>query len=327
MTASLHLLRGDDEVLLGDATTELIHRLVGDGDRSLVVTELDGDDYAVTAVVDAAQTPPFLTARRVVVARGIQRFTADDLGPLTAYVGDPMDTTDLVLVASGERLPKAFLDAAKKAGATIVATGAGRNRQERSGWIDERVAVSDVKLDPSAKSAIAEWLGEDVGRLPALLDTLEAIGTGGKLTAADVEPFLGEAGAVPPWDMTDAIDRGDVATALTMLGRMLGAGGRHPLVVMATLQSHYERMMRLDGAGVHDRSGAASLLKVAPFQAQKALEQSRRLGHDGVARAVELLAGADLDLRGQRQWPDELVLEVLVARLARLAPTTRTARR
>jgi DNA polymerase-3 subunit delta len=327
MTASLHLLRGDDEVLLGDATTELVHRLVGDGDRSLAVTELDGDDYAVTAVVDAAQTPPFLTERRIVVARGIQRFTADDLAPLTAYVGDPMDTTDLVLVASGERLPKAFLDGAKKAGATVVATGAGRNRQERSGWIDERVAVSDVKLDPSAKSAIADWLGEDVGRLPALLDTLEAISTGGKLTAADVEPFLGEAGAVPPWDMTDAIDRGDAATALTMLGRMLGAGGRHPLVVMATLQGHYERMLRLDGAGVHDRAGAAGLLKVAPFQAQKALDQSRRLGHEGVARAIELLAGADLDLRGRRQWPDELVLEVLVARLARLTPKTRTARR
>jgi DNA polymerase-3 subunit delta len=127
--------------------------------------------------------------------------------------------------------------------------------------------------------------------------------------------------------MTDAIDRGDVATALSMLSRMLEAGGRHPLAVMAILQGHYERMMRLDGGGVHDRSGAAALLKVAPFMAQKALDQSRRLGHDGVARAMELLAGADLDLRGQRQWPTELVMEVLVARLARLTPKTRTARR
>ena len=41
-----------------------------------------------------------------------------------------------------------------------------------------------------------------------------------------------------------------VATALAMLARMLGAGGRHPLVVMATLQGHYERMMRLDGADI-----------------------------------------------------------------------------
>ena len=328
MTGTLHLLRGDDEVLLGEATTELVHRLVGSGDRSLAVTELDGDDYVVSSVVDAAQTPPFLTDRRVVVARGVQRFNAADLAPLIAYLDSPLDSTDLVLVASGERLPKPFLDAAKKAGVNVVATGAGRSRQERGGWIDERVAVSGVKLDPSAKSAIAEWLGEDVGRLPALLETLESIGTGSaRLTAADVEPFLGEAGAVPPWDLTDAIDRGDAATALAMLARLLGAGGRHPLVVMATLQSHYERMLRLDGAAVRDRSGAASVLKVTPFQAQKALDQGRRLGHDGLARAIELLAAADLDLRGQRAWPPELVMEVLVARLARLAPKSRTARR
>ena len=41
-----------------------------------------------------------------------------------------------------------------------------------------------------------------------------------------------------------------------------------------------------------------------------------------MVRAVDLLAEADLDLRGGKAWPDDLVLEVLVARLARLAPLT-----
>jgi DNA polymerase III delta subunit len=57
-----------------------------------------------------------------------------------------------------------------------------------------------------------------------------------------------------------------------------------------------------------------------PFRAGKLLAQARRLGADGVARAVLLLADADLSLRGMTAWPDELILEVLVARLARLAP-------
>jgi len=46
---------------------------------------------------------------------------------------------------------------------------------------------------------------------------------------------------------------------------------------------------------------------------------SRRMGSDKVARAVRLLAAADLDLRGRTAWPPELVAEVLVARLASLA--------
>ena len=56
------------------------------------------------------------------------------------------------------------------------------------------------------------------------------------------------------------------------------------------------------------------------FPARKAMHQARRLGHDRIARAIRLLAQADLDLRGEKDWPDHLVLEVLVARLAALAP-------
>jgi len=66
---------------------------------------------------------------------------------------------------------------------------------------------------------------------------------------------------------------------------------------------------------------AARLLgmKGSTFPARKALGQARKLGHDRVVEAVGLLADADLDLRGGKAWPDGLVLEVLVARLARLA--------
>jgi len=54
------------------------------------------------------------------------------------------------------------------------------------------------------------------------------------------------------------------------------------------------------------------------FPARKALDQYRKLGNSGVVRAIALLAQADLDLRGAKEWPDELVMEVLVARLSRL---------
>ena len=50
----------------------------------------------------------------------------------------------------------------------------------------------------------------------------------------------------------------------------------------------------------------------------RALGNYRRLGGGGVQRAVQLLAAADLDLRGETDLEAELVMEVLVARLSRL---------
>ena len=80
-------------------------------------------------------------------------------------------------------------------------------------------------------------------------------------------------------------------------------------------------MLRLDGADVRDDKAAAALLgmKGNTFPAKKAMQQSRRLGTDKLTRAIELLADADLSLRGTKDWPPELVVEVLVARLANLS--------
>jgi len=68
---------------------------------------------------------------------------------------------------------------------------------------------------------------------------------------------------------------------------------------------------------------AAELLGSKPYPAAKAMRQARKLGFPSIGRAITLLADADLDLRGRTGWNEDLVLEVLVARLSRLAPPER----
>lgn len=317
---SVHLLTGDDESILRSAVSDLVHELVDGGDRSLMVDEFDGDDVEVRAIVDSAQTPPFLTEQRVVVARDVGRFSADELAPLVSYLGDPLATTALVLVGGGGRVPKALTDAVKRAGGTSRSTDPPSRARDRQGWVADHAAAAGVKLAPAATALVAARLGEDVGRLDGLLTTLAAtFGPARQLRADDVEPFVGEAGGVPPWELTDAIDAGQTSTALTVLGRMSGPGGRHPLQLMAILHGHYGRLARLDGVEIGSEPQAADVLGIKPgFPAKKALTQYRRLGGDGVRRAIDLLAGADLDLRGRRDLDDDVVMEILVARLSRL---------
>lgn len=318
-----YLVKGDDPVLAGDAVRNLVAELVGDDDPAFAVEELSGDDFEIAAVVEAAQTPPFFGSRRVVVVRSIGRFSAQEVGPLVAYLGDPLETTALVLVAGGGQTPRAVLDAVKKSGHVVdAAAPSGKSRQA---WVAAQLGAAPVEFDRGAAALLTEHLGEDVGRLPSLLEILTAAYAGaGPIGEEDLAPFLGDAGGVAPWDLTDAIDRGDTAAALENVHRLLGAG-RHPLVVLASLHNHYTRILRLDGADAADERAAAALLGLtgSTFPARKALSQARRLGHDAVARAITLLADADLALKGAVEWPDELVLEVLVARLSRLGATSR----
>ena len=322
LAAPVHLVKGDDEVLLRDAAHRVVHALAGDLDPGLAIEEVgrdrfappDASDTTIVPLIDAAQTPPFLTDRRVVVGRDIEMFTkAAQVAPLVGYLADPLPTTSLVLVWSGGRIPKALTDAVAASGGVVVDTSPGR---KLAGWIDEQVAASGLRLDRAATERVADWLGDDPQRLVGVLATLVgAFGESARLGVDDVEPFLGEGGGVPPWELTDALDKGDIRTSLDKLHRMTEGGGRH------ALQINYGRMLMLDGADVAGEKDAARVLglKGSTFPARKALTQARKLGHDGVVRAVELLAGADIDLRGGKAWPYDLVLEVLVARLARLA--------
>ena len=322
---AVHVISGDDESLVLTGVTELVHRLVGDGDRSLMVDAFDAPDYELRAVVDAAQTSPFLTEHRIVIARDIGRFNADDVVPLVAYLDNPLDSTHLVLVAGGGRIAKTLSDAIKSSGASVADTSPPSRAKERTAWIDQQFVASGLRIDGPSLNAVAAWMGEGAGRLQGVIDTLvSTYGTAQKLHLVDVQPFLGDAGGVPPWDLTDAIDRGDTTRSLELLHRMMGAGERHPLQVMAILHGHYTKLLKLDGTDARDDNAAAQVLGIKPgFPAKKALDQYRKLSGTGVTRAVALLAQADLDLRGAKDWPESLVMEVMVARLSKLVGARR----
>jgi DNA polymerase-3 subunit delta len=326
------LVRGADPVLVHDAVIAIDHALVDGAEREFCVEELGFDslvnesgDIDVGRIVDAAHTPAFLSDRRVVVARGLGVLTrAEMVAPLVDYLADPLPTTSLVLVwdkPEGTQRktgapPKSLATAVASAGGVVVDTDPGTGRKAAA-WIDEQLATEQFRLDAAARARLEEFLGEQPDLLVGVLTTLRGVyDAGARITAGDLEPFLGSAGDVTPWTLTDAIDRGDAAGALVALDRMLTGGERHALQVMSTLSTHIGAMLALDGAQVTGKEDAGKLLGMHPFRAGKLLTQARQLGSERLAEFMGLLATADLDLRGARAWPDNLVLEVLVARLA-----------
>ena len=339
--AGVEFVSGGDPTALSRLVSDAVARLVGEAEASLVVTELREDHYtspdgslSVQAVVEAAQTPPMLSSHRVVVARQLGTLgDAKALDPLVDYLAEPLATTRLLLVwekgATQSQLrpaPAALKGAVEAAGGVCHRAEVGRGKAGRT-WLAEQLAAAQVVLDRAATDLLAEHLGEDRVRVWAILDTLSgAYGPGSRLRADDVAPFLGARGTVPPWELTDEIGKGDIGGALACLQRLSGPEAMHPLQILAILRNHFDRMLHLDGSGARDEAAAAEILREAgllrkgasTFGARQALAACRRLGSDRIARAVALLAAADLDLRGRTALDPAAVLEVLVARLSQL---------
>jgi DNA polymerase III subunit delta len=320
---------GEDAALLGQRVADLVNELVGAADRSLVLEDFAGEDLDVAAVAGACRTPPFLSDRRVVVLREAGRFTLDQLQPLLSYLEEPLATTKLVVAGGGGTVPARFANAFKALpGTAVISTDV--SGREAHNWVSERLARAPIKLAPGTAALVESHLGEDLARLGALLATLEAAyGQGATIGPEELEPYLGQPGSVPPWELTDAIDRGEPEIALTVLHRLMDAGARHPLVVLAILHRHFGNVLRVQSPEVASESQAAEALGIArgrsTFPARKALDAARRLGPRGAGDAITALADAELVLKGKLDWEPEVVLEVLVARLCRISRAARGA--
>ena len=319
---------------VGEITRELIKSMGTKESRSTILETHDAGaansqdrEDAIRKAVASAETMSLFGEERVVVIREISEATVAELSSLVAYLAQPSDSTHLVVSATS-KLPKSITDALTRAGATTLATTPPDRRQELVTWFLERFSESGLTLDLSALNQIIDWLGEDQARLPGLIDILvSTYGTSRKLTSDDITAFLGDAGSVKPWDLTDAIDVGDSARAIDMLHRMTRSGEYHPFQVMALLHTHYTKLMRLDGPELSSPQDAMSIIgSKSEFQAKKYLNQYLRLGGEGINQAVQLLARADVDLRGGKDLGEELTMEILIARLCRMGATNKSSK-
>jgi DNA polymerase-3 subunit delta len=323
---AIYLITGSDARLVSVKLTDLTAQLVGDGDRNTMLLShdletlgADDRDQEIANAMIGAQTGSLFGGERVVVLRGIGEATVDQLKPLVAYLAQPLEDTQLVLTGSG-KLAKSITDALKQAGATTINTSPPSRFTELSMWFQEQLTEAGLKVDSGALKMLIEWLGQDQARLPSIIEVLvSTYGTNKKLTVDEIEPFLGQEGSVMPWDLTDAIDLANSPKAIAMLRRMMRSGESHPMQLMALLHNHYVKLLKLDGPEVRTASEAMTIIGAkSEFQGKKYLETYRRLGAANISAALQLLARADIDLRGGKDLEEELIMEILVARLSRM---------
>ena len=207
--AGSYLIKGGDASLVAQAVRTLLTDVVGDRDHSLVVEEIGGspgDEINVGAVVDACMTPPFLVDQRVVILRDAGRLLTADVPRLVDVVSNPLPTTVLIVVGGGGTVPAPLVRAI--AAGQVIDTSVSK-AGDRKAWLHDHLR-GPVKLEPRAAQLLGEHVGEDLGRVEGLLTAVcAAYGEGARISVDDLEPYLGEAGNVPRYELTEAISRGE----------------------------------------------------------------------------------------------------------------------
>jgi|SRR5215510_640531 len=304
-----YLIIGTDRPKVSRAVRRLRDRIGKEGTELLSALESDGE--AVVAACNALGL--FVSERRLVVVEQVEAWKAAETEPVLEYLKAPSPETVLALVGEGIRKDSALTKAVTKAGELLVYDLPKRGtRADLPGWVGRQFGALGIKVDPAVSRMLVDLVGEDLVELTGEVEKLAAWADGDTIGEREVELLVAPRGEIPPFAMTDAWGRRDVAGVLEASERLLARSGgpaRDSLPrIVGLLTSHVTRVAEcqsLAAEGVSPRE-AAERLKKNRFYVEKLYEQAANFTPDELRAAIVRLAELDLALKGDSRLPGEL---------------------
>ena len=270
----VYVIGGTDRPKIERAVERLRGRFSADAVERLSATDSGGEDAAAACNTLGL----FAAGGRLVLVDGVERWKAADVKAIAEYLRSPAPDTGLALVANELKKESALAKACHRAGDVLVYDVAKRSVP---GWVGKEFERVGVRGDVDACRALVELVGDDLVDLSTEVAKLATWAGGGEIRESDVLQLVAPRAGTPPFAITDAWGRRDVAAVLAAceIGLERGDGrARSSLpALVGRLYSHVSKVRAcrdFDDRGVRARDAAAEL-KMHPFAAEKAFAQSR----------------------------------------------------
>lgn len=315
----LYLYYGPDEFSRTEAVHALRASLPPDVAHFNSAT-LDGRSLTIEALATTCEAVPFLADRRVVIAHDVLKHfkTAKLRQQLLTWLPRLPDSCDLAFVEQESVDRRTSLYSYFKKHATIQEF-LPRQGKDLLAWLNERARGLGVKLDRTAASHLADYVGDDSRALVNELEKLSCyVGRGGKITADDVILLVQDNQEYNLFAFMDNLSQRQRGAALQGLHALLEEG-QAPAYILFMVIRQVRILLNVEPfAGQRPRSNnvndIAAQVNQKPFVVKKALEQVKRFRAGELAALHDRLLELDhATKRGQIQADialDMVVLEV-----------------
>ena len=314
-----YLITGSDRPKVARALRRLRDRFDVDAVEILSAHSTTGADAAA-----ACNALGLFGAERLVVVEEVERWKADDVKAVAAYLADPTPTAVLTLVAGELRKDAAITKVIAKHGEVLAYDV---DRKKIVEWIVQQFSGHGVKVDRDfcrtlVDAVVPDGQDPDLHHLANEVAKLSTYAAGEPLEWATVRDLVVPFGEIPSFALTDAWGARDLAGALAaaestferessprrdIAPRLVGALARH----LARLEEC--RSLLAEGSSTQE---IASRLKRHPYYVQKLVRQAENFDEEELRDAAVRLAELDHALKGASRLPGDLELERALVELA-----------
>jgi DNA polymerase-3 subunit delta len=301
--APVTLIVGEEEFLV-DRT---IRELIAAARAAMPAAGYDaGDLHDVQASalepgeLTSLTSPSLFGGGCVVVVRGAQNAAKEIAAELAAYAARPAPDAVLVLTHARGAKGKTLITDLTKSGARVIECPKLTRLSERADFVRAEFRRAGAAADEGAVRALLDAIGSDLRELASAVDQL-ATDTEGRIGAAIVARYYRGRAEATGFSVADHAVEGRLNEALEQL-RWALAIGVSPVLINSALAQGVRLIGRVGGSGQANAALAAEV-GAPPWKIDRVRQQSRGWHPEGVASALQAVAEADAQVKGEGVSP------------------------
>ena len=306
------LITGGEE-FLAERAVQAACSAVRRVDGEAVIAELDGGDVTASAIADLAAPSLFSTTSAVVIRR-LEEASDDAVVSIVEYASSPSDDVSVTLVHSGGQRGSGTLSKLRKLpSVTEVATGAVKGDREFALFVVNEFRRNKVRVEGEAADHLVRAVGQDLRSLASAADQLSSDFEGQPVTLDMAKQYFEGRAEAKSFAIADAALAGKTTQALEELRWALETG-TPPVLVTSALAGGLRGLARLMGArrGMRDNDLACDI-GVPPWKLSSIRAQARGWDPAAVGAAIQTVARADADIKGQASDPNYALERMVIS--------------
>jgi DNA polymerase-3 subunit delta len=301
----VYLLHGEEPYFIDAITNFIEESILTEAEKEFNQTVVYGRETDPGAIIDMAKRFPMMANYQVVIVREAQDI--EKIENLQPYVERPQPSTILVIAYKYKKIDqrKSFAKSVDKAG--VLFESARIYEYKVPAWINEQIVEKGYSIKPEACQLLAEYLGNDLGRVSNELEKLLInLPAGSAIDEAIIERNIGISKDYNIFELQNALGVKDVVKANRIINYFAANTKQNPMIVVLTvLFGFFMKLMVYHQLKDKSKNNAASVLSVHPFFVKDYALAAQNYSFRRLRAIIGLLREYDLRLKGMNNGSTE----------------------
>lgn len=311
----VYFLMGEEPYFI-DAIADYIEKHVLDeSEKAFNQTVLYGGETNLLQVIAEAKGYPLMSSYRVVIVKEAQNMkdlvkkekadtSKDDKDvkrhPLEIYLDNPQKTTLLVFCHKYKTIDMRTGFAKTLSKQAIVLKSEPIRDYKLAEWIEDYLTKRKLNFDPKVSFLLAEYLGNDLGKIVNEVDKLFLnISEGTTITTDHIQKYIGISKEYNNFELQDALSKKDILKANKIVNYFAANAKDNPLVMtIALLAGYFSKILVYHSLVDKSPNNAAAALKVPPFFVKDYVSAAKNYTMNKAANVISLLREYDMKSKG-----------------------------